>query len=541
MYIMKRTVFFILLLFVSYGYSDQPDTAGIFNSGMQQYQKGNYDEAVKLFDIVISSAAKNEKGIVQKAYLAQADALLDGLKLDEAYKGYSRFIEKYPKGNDTLAARLGIGLVYYKKNNYAKAREYLVGLIKKYSGTKIADDAQFWLGMLHFKNKNYKKAIISFTALASNYSKSDFAPEGLLRLGDSYYNLKKYPFARESYRKIIRKYPDAKQCEFALYNIGRSYDTEGAVQDAITIYTQYADRYPFSTLSAEVVYKIANHYYKNKQIEKAKNYYKQLFTDFSDSELAEEAHFIYAKIVYESGDNMEALNLFNECAQAYGSSGKCYFYSLFYAGNCFMNMGDYKNAVKIFEETLRNEEINPEVAASMRYNCGIAYENLRQIIKAEKMFNEILYRLPKSLGAAKIYIKRGTIFECNGDIMAAIENYELASTISKNKDIKRDDLLFNSIEGELGAEAQKRAADCYFSIKKYKEAAREYLKVVYLFSDSALVPEAQFMAGCAVEASGLLEEAKSNYEIVKNKYPETEWSKKAKEKIELLNNKVGRK
>lgn len=508
---------------------------------MQEFQKGNYDEAVRQFNIVISSAAKNEKSIVQKASLAKADALLEAIKLDEAYKEYSRFIEKYPKVSDTLHARLGIGLVYYKKNMYDKTREYLLGLKKRYPDTKISDDIYFWLGMLHFKNKNYKKAVISFSALISNYPKSNFTPEGLLRLGDSYFNLKKYSLARETYRKIVRRYPNAKQCEFALYNIGRSYDTEGAVQDAITIYTQYADIYSSSPLSAEVIYKIANFYYKDKQNEKAQKYFKQLFTDFPDSELAEEANFIYAKIVYESGNKMEALNLFKECAQDYGSGGKCYFYSLLYIGNCFMELDDYKNAVEIFEGALQNEGIGSEISAAMRYNCGVAYENLRQAAKAEKMFNEILYRFPKSLGAAKIYLKRGINFERSGDIPAAIENYELAAAISKNKDIKRDDMLFYSIEGEIGAESQKRAADCYFALKKYKEAAREYIKVIYLFSDSSFVPEAQFMAGCAAEESGLLQEAKSNYEVVKNKFPDTEWSKKANEKLEFLNNKVGRK
>ncbi|MDD5688141.1 MAG: tetratricopeptide repeat protein [Elusimicrobia bacterium] len=528
--------FFIFCGLLSGSLFGQTYIEDTYNAGMKQFQDGDYKSAITSFDLVISTATKKDKDLCAKAHLSKADSLLEILDLDSALKEYGLITEKFPNTNESLKARLGIGLVYYKKNDYDRTREYFINFVKRYGGTKIVDDAQYWLGMLHFKNKNFKKAAVSFTALVQNYPKSNYAAEGWLRLGDCYYELKKYKSARNSYRSILTKYSDSPQAEFALYNIGRTYEAEGSISDYIAIYVQFAEKYPKSQISPEILSQIGEYFYKKKDYDKSAKYFEMLFTNFPDNDLAENAQFIRSKIYYKNGARTEAINSFSKFLEKYPLSKNCA-EALLYLGNCYLDAADYQKAIEYYEKGLKGEPAESEISAMMRYNCGQAYEKVGNLIEAEKCFSEILYRYPKSIAAAKMYLKRGVDLERSGDYFAAVENYELAATIAKNKNIQKSDSLSNNLEEEVGALAQKKAADCYFMQKKFKEASREYLKVVYLFSDSELVPEAHYMSARASEEIGYIKEAKENYEIVKKKYADTDWAKKSEERLQELSKK----
>ncbi|MFH1541148.1 MAG: tetratricopeptide repeat protein [Elusimicrobiota bacterium] len=504
-----------------------------YDTGVTQFQDGSYEIAIESFDIVISTATKNDKDFLRKAYLYKADALSELIVLDASLKEYNNIIEKFPNTEESLKARLGVGIIYYKENNYKLACQYFLNFMKRFPNTKITDNAQYWLGMLHFKNKNFKKATISFTALTQNYPKSDYIVDSWLRLGNSYFNMKKYKQARNSYEKILTKYPLAEQVEFALCDIGRTYELEGATLKAITTYAQFVERYPKSQLSPEITYRVAEYFYKMKDYDAASKYFKQIISNFPKHNLSEDANFMCSKIYYKMGASTDAIRLFQKFVETYPSSKK-YTEAILYIGNCYLELFDYHKAIENYEIGLKFENSDHEVFAMIKYNYGIAYEKIMNLLEAEKHFNEILTRYPKSFAAIHIYIRQGNEFEKNGDYFAAIENYELAAIISKNKMVQKTNGLSTDIGGAIGALAQKKVADCYFMQKKYKQASYEYLKVVYLFSDSQYVPETYYMSARASEEIGFIKDAKRNYEIVKKRYDDTLWAKKAQERLDNI-------
>ncbi|MFA5778595.1 MAG: tetratricopeptide repeat protein [Elusimicrobiota bacterium] len=539
---MKKSLLFLAIFYFLFAICclyAQSHIEQIYNTGVKQFQDGNCKSAIESFDAVISTATKKDKDFLKKAYLYRADSMSELLQLDDALKEYVRITEKFPNTNESLLARLGIGLVYYKKNSYEKARDYFLNFVKRFPGTKITDDAQYWVGMLHFKNKNFKKAAVSFTALVRNYPKSDYAADGWLRLGDSYFNLKKYKQARNSYRKVLTKYPASTPAEFALYSVGRVYESEGAVFDAMAVYIQFSEKYPKSQLSPEITYQVAEYFYKKKDYDKAAKYFEQIASNFPEHNIAEESNFLRSKIYYKTGVPAVAINSFQKFIEEYPLS-KNYAEAMFYIGNCYLESSDYRKAIESYNIGLKLETSDSEIFAMMKYNSGVAYEKTGNTLEAEKCYSEILYRYPKSLAAAEMYLRRGSEFERSGDYFAAIENYELAASISKNKGIgkaEKTNGLLSTADEDMGAIAQKKAADCYFMQKKYKEAAREYLKVVYLFSDSQYVPESHYMSARASEEIGFIKDAKQNYEIVKKRYSDTQWAKKATERLQELSKK----
>ncbi|MBN1383721.1 MAG: tetratricopeptide repeat protein [Elusimicrobia bacterium] len=520
--------------------SGQESLKDIYDTCEKQFQNGDYESVITSADVIISSITKLSKkersgnsSLLRKTYLLKADSLSEALKLDLALKDYWNTIEKFPKTQEALKAKLGVGLVYYKKNYYEKTRRYFLDFMKKYPYTIYTDNAQYWLGMLHFKNKSYKKAVISFKNLINKYPKSDYSAEGWLRLGDSYYALKNYKKARDAWRGLLKRYPKDKEAEFALYNIGRAYESLGSISYAISIYAEFAEKYPKSIISPEVTYQVAEYFYKKKDYEKAVKYFEQFFTNFPDHSLSENARFVRSKIFYKRGDNNAALNSFNEFIESYPESQK-QAEALLYIGNCYFDSADYQKAIENYKKGLEGEPASADITAMLKYNCGQAYEAVGYSSEAENCYAEILFRYPKSLAAAKMYLKRGMDLERSGDYFAAIENYELAANISKNKSIQKKERLITGVDDNVGPLAQKKAADCYFMQKKFKEASREYLKVVYLFNDSEYVPESHYMAARASEEIGYIKEAKRNYSIVEKKYKDTDWAKKSSERLQEL-------
>jgi len=101
--------------------------------------------------------------------------------------------------------------------------------------------------------------------------------------------------------------------------------------------------------------------------------------------------------------------------------------------------------------------------------------------------------------------------------------------------IKNFSYVINTKDKDLQASAQKMLAECYYNLGKYKEAAVEYLKVVYLYPDKIdLSSEAQYMVGVCAEKMKLYDEAKKAYKNSKEKYPNTLWAQEAEIRLKQI-------
>lgn len=121
------------------------------------------------------AAAAGDPG---KAIYDQGLELFRASKFNEAYRTFSDYITKYPKGN-------------------------------------MAPNARFWLGDCYYNQQEYELAILEYQKVIADYPSDGKAPSALLKQGLAFEKLKDNETAKIVYNKLMKEYPKSDQVETA--------------------------------------------------------------------------------------------------------------------------------------------------------------------------------------------------------------------------------------------------------------------------------------------------------------------------------------
>jgi tol-pal system protein YbgF len=113
-----------------------------------------------------------------KAIYDQGLELFRASKFNEAYRTFSDYISKYPKG-------------------------------------KMAPNARFWLGDCYYNQQEYELAILEYQKVVENFPNDGKAPAALLKQGLAFEKLKDNETAKIVYNKLMKDYPKSDQVETA--------------------------------------------------------------------------------------------------------------------------------------------------------------------------------------------------------------------------------------------------------------------------------------------------------------------------------------
>lgn len=122
-----------------------------------------------------SGASAGDPG---KAIYDQGLELFRSSKFNEAYRTFSDYINKYPKG-------------------------------------KMAPNARFWLGDCYYNQQEFELSILEYQKVVENYPGDAKAPAALLKQGLAFEKLKDNDTAKIVYNKLLKDYPKSEQVETA--------------------------------------------------------------------------------------------------------------------------------------------------------------------------------------------------------------------------------------------------------------------------------------------------------------------------------------
>ena len=125
------------------------------------------------------AAAANDPG---KAIYDQGLELFRASKFNEAYRTFSDYISKHPKG-------------------------------------KMAPNSRFWLGDCYYNQQEYELAILEYQKVIADYPTDGKAPAALLKQGLAFEKLKDNETAKVVYDKLLKGYPKSDQVETAIKRI----------------------------------------------------------------------------------------------------------------------------------------------------------------------------------------------------------------------------------------------------------------------------------------------------------------------------------
>lgn len=99
----------------------------------------------------------------------------------------------------TLEERMEFGMRLFEKGKYFDAKTQFRIITLSYSGSTIADKAQFYLGECHFNMKEYILSASEYERLIKVYPSSEYVDDAKFKLGLSYFKLSPKPQLDQEY------------------------------------------------------------------------------------------------------------------------------------------------------------------------------------------------------------------------------------------------------------------------------------------------------------------------------------------------------
>ena len=180
---------------------------------------------------------------------------------------------------------------YFKKKNYTKAQEEFSLITYKYSGSDVADDAQYYVAECNYRQEDYVSAASEYDRLVSTFPKSEWVEEAMYKLVLCNYELSP-GFA------LDQKY---------------TYDALNAIQNYLDLYPQSPRKQEVDDKFKEIKLKLAKKefesariYRKISEYEAAIVYYDQVISDYYDSPFVGKAKFWKGYCYYKIGEYQKA-------------------------------------------------------------------------------------------------------------------------------------------------------------------------------------------------------------------------------------------
>jgi len=442
-------------------------------------KEGNFKEAIDEFKKIVKNS---EDRTVKIAALCQiGDMYQESGDYAKAAQVYSDILRDYPDSIYSDYMQYQLGLTFLKSDNYDAAVMAFQSLKNNFPNSKLLDDASYALGLAYFQREDYASSKEIFETFQNEFRDSSLRPQAMYLLGSSLYNRGKFPEAVEVFKGIIRMYgQDTGLVQKAEYEIADCYYQMGNEKEAMNRFKSLRSKYPDSSLTAEVMWWLGEYYYRHSDLGLARRYFSSLIKDFPKSKLVPSAYYALAS-TYDSEDKYpEAIDNFNKVIATDKSD---------LAGTAAVAIAD----IYVKEHKLSSAlEGYKDILVKYTNLAHLAYPKIADIYRKTGNFEEALSFYRKSL--EEVPVKE----------MAAIQFYIAETLEAQGKD---------------------------------EEAAGEYLKVTYLYSESDnLAVKSLLRAAAIYENRERFKEAVKIYKKVS--LMNIEESKYAQERISWINTRI---
>ena len=271
----------------------------LYATGIDNFQKGNYDKAQVYFSKVMNSkqSAKNK---AEACFWLGESAYQMG-----DYNTAGRYLTQFKKMNgasgvpEYALADYDLGYIYYQKPDYDVAEEHFRRFIQACDETQkdLKSDAYIRLGDCFYMERNYTNAI-NYYDLATRIGKRN-ADYALYQQGLCYGAKGNANQKITMLNDMIQAYPSTPYYEQALFEIGNTYLVHGDHRSAIANFNRLIKDRPRSVYTRQAMMKVGMIYYNNNQYDQALTNLKNLVASYPNTDESREALSIIRSIYME--------------------------------------------------------------------------------------------------------------------------------------------------------------------------------------------------------------------------------------------------
>ena len=507
-----------------------------FYLGKSNYRKKKYPETLDFLEKV--DGFKLTKDDLAELHFKRGYSYFSTGNLEKAKADLTEI-----KDNDnkyTHPATFYYSHIAYSEKNYEIA---LQGFNKLVNNETFGTAVPYYITQIYFIQGKYEMVTKNAPQLLNDSSNIQKADEINRMIGESYYNLKDYNNALSYLKKTELASGFSRPGNYALgYCYYKTNDCPNAIKQFEKVTTEK------DSLAQSAWYHMADCYVKQADKLKAKNAYYSAYQLNYNKKIEEDALFSFAKLSYELDFSPynEAVKAFSKYLKEYPHSNRkdeCYTFLI----NVYSTTRNYDLAIKSIESmgtidpilkytyqkliyfkgvdafnNAKYDEAEKEFKKSLSQNSDLTLNSLNQYWLGEVSYNRKDYSTAIDIWK-KFLVMEGSISLPEYDVV----NYNIgyAYFLRKEKDdytyaniAFRKYLLSKNIPDlNKKADANLRAADCYFMNRTFVQAVELYTEAITL--NKLDVDYAIFQKAIC---QGLLKNYKekiNDLKIIETKYP----------------------
>jgi TolA-binding protein len=387
-----------------------------------------------------------------------------------------RFLKSFPNTDKKAEVELLIGRCYFQQNKYLDALAAFDRLSSQPYAKNIRDAVCYWIAEVHFKGNSFDKAAEFYKKITEGFPKSTYLASAYYSLGWCQFQQQDYKEALENFQAVEEKFPKEPNAKDAalkiiecLYNLK---DYQGLKDKAKAYLKEYAKDVPKQG-------------YLNFYLAEA-NYY---LNDF------EEALVAYQKAIASSVDQrMQGLSRLG-------------------LGWTYLKLQKYTEAENALSE-IKEDALEKPSRDALFLARAVLMSETNRLGEATKIYDELVGKTEDPVVLVQAYIGKADAIYNQADYPAAIKVYKEALDKTEKPDMPAE--LVDKIHYSL--------AWAYLKSGEFREAIREFQKIVKQSTDKIIKVSALCQIGDTYQDSGEFDKAKETYDTILKDYPDTSYS-----------------
>ena len=502
---------------------------GSYESYVKRYPKGEYrtDTLLRLsrFDggtksedhlaTLLQEFGGNE--MAEQALFEMAERRAGEGDRDAARSRYRELLKRFPNGQYVAPARYGLAWVLYEDGDYPEAARHLAEMTQM---KDIEDDLRV----------SGLELLVWCQEGAGNPDGAASAYENFARIANDDERVLR---AARTVAQAFRTAGRTKDAEAILGTL------EGQVKDPTVLVNSTVERC-YLALEQEQTAQAAAHLQTaagiaptDPMVQEAAFFVGEAYYDAGDDQSAI-AHYTMAvstpespvadRAYYKEGFTWMRAEEFAKAAAAFDKLVKGHEKSelwgegLFLLGEAHYRAGNYEQAVAPLS-TLRNKMPQHAVMSKTLFRLGLAEGRNQNWEQAESALTELARRFPDFPNLTEAELWRGRALAARNNRRAARQAFD--RVLAKDK-------------GPLAAQARLGIGRLHLNNGEFDEALSEFLKVAVLYAGENEVSEGLYMAGQCLESMNDLDRARSQYQELIEKYPDSSFAAAAGKRLREL-------
>mgnify|MGYP000495343475 FL=1 len=457
----------------------------------------------------------------------------DGM-YDLAAQQLKNFIETYPNTSNSIEARYYLGMTQMQLKRYDEARITFQNFALSYVEHPRAPEAWLKVGDAFLALNNYAEAASAYERVKVFHPKSQLVPQALLSAGKLYRQMNDRESAKKNFRLIIQDYPNDPHTLQARLAISELYADEGQVELAEREAKRVAESDAQPAIKAGALFSLGKLQTNLCLYTDAESTFNKIIISYKNTPAYPSACYELGLLSMAEGNNTRALEHLKRALNDKNTSQPLLQEILYAMGTVYNRMGNFTEAYNTFlklsrngtesgnKKAVRKEEETENIGQRALIEAGIAAYKASDYKNAIKIATEILK-------------DENHIYRANALALAAeamISTYRPADAVKYYSRLLtefRDTTFTPLVAIKLAKIYEDKLKDYNKAILTYNFIAENYPLTQNAVTASIGIARCQ-------ELLGNYDECTSTYQSIQNKYPANSEYEAIEREIEYLKN-----